>query len=236
MIQTRLVLFDIDGPLLHSGGCGRAATRLALQEVFGTTGILDKVDFAGKTDWQILHEALLPAGFTEDQISAKIGTYHEAVTGILRQIIKDFPVRPCPGAPTVVTALHEDPQVMLGLVTGNMAGLVPVKLQAAGYDPALFVVGAYGSEGWDRSMLPPLALARAQAHSGVTFAPDRVVIVGDTPGDIRCAASIGARTVAVATGPFSVQELHVCGPNVALESLADTTAALHAIMRNHHRH
>jgi len=116
-----------------------------------------------------------------------------------------------------------------------MAGTVPIKLRAAGFDPADFKVGAYGSEGWDRSMLPPLALERARAVTGLGFPADQVVIIGDTPGDIRCAASIGARTVVVATGPYTADELSTYNPDAVFNSMANTDAFLRAIMKNGHR-
>ncbi|GAB4431442.1 MAG: HAD hydrolase-like protein [Anaerolineae bacterium] len=232
MPKTHLVLFDVDGTLLHSGGCGRAATRLAMQDVFGTVGTLDTVSFAGKTDWQILLEALRSAGFTPDQVAARLERYHQAVARRLSEVITDFPVRACPGAPELVAALRTAPPVLLGLVTGNMAALVPIKLQAAGYDPADFAVAAYGSEGWDRAMLPPLALKRACDLNGADFAPQNVVIVGDTPGDIACAQSIGARTLAVATGPFSMAQLAQHGPSYVFATLEDTPAVLHAILND----
>jgi len=228
-----LVLFDIDGTLLHSGGCGRAATRLAVQDVFGTVGKLDDVDFGGKTDWQILREALEPVGVTAETIAARIPTYQHAVARRLAEIIDDFPVRPCVGAPQVVAALAERADVLLGLVTGNMQPLAPLKLRAAGYDPRVFKVGAYGSEGWERDMLPPLALQRARALAGVDFPPQRVVIVGDTPRDIACAASIGARTVAVATGWYDVPTLQAERPTHVFETLEDTARVLRAILNTH---
>jgi len=120
MTKTHLVLFDIDGTLLHSidgtllhsGGCGRAATLLALQDVFGTVGAIDDVDFAGKTDWQILLEALEPAGFSGQAIQTQLGAYNEAVSRRLREIIAGFPVCPCAGAPEVVSALRKNPAVV----------------------------------------------------------------------------------------------------------------------------
>jgi phosphoglycolate phosphatase len=230
----RLVLFDIDGTLLHSGGCGRAATRLALLEVFGTTGALDEVNFAGKTDWQILLEVLEPVGLSPAQVKDQIRQHDAVVARHLAGIIHEFPVQPCIGAPDIVAALRANPAVVLGLVTGNMAGLVPIKLRAAGYDPAHFVIGAFGSEGRERSMLPPLALERARAFSGLAFEPDQIVIIGDTPGDIACAASIGARTVAVATGPFSVDELRSYRPDHVFDTLADRAAVLAAILGDGH--
>ncbi|MBN2304122.1 MAG: HAD hydrolase-like protein [Anaerolineae bacterium] len=234
MPHKHLVLFDIDGTLLHSGGCGRAASRLATLEVFGTIGILDDVNFAGKTDWQILLEALIPANISGEHIQQRLDIFNQVVAHHLAAIIADFPVRPCAGAPEVVAALCENPAVVIGIVTGNMAGLVPIKLRQAGYDPGDFKVGAFGSEGWKRSMLPPLALERAQTHSGGTFAPERIVIIGDTPNDITCAESIQARTLAVATGPFSVDALRSHQPTHLFDTLADTGAVLSAILQNGH--
>jgi len=224
-----LVLFDIDGTLLNSAGCGRAATRLALQEVFGTVGVIDTVAFAGKTDWQLVIEALEPVGIPRAHIEAQLDAYNAAVTRHLSALIGSFPVRACPGTHALIAQLKARGDTLIGLVTGNMTGLVPIKLRHAGFDPADFRVGAFGSDGWERPMLPPLALARAETLAGVTFAPQRVVIVGDTPGDIACAQSIRARTLAVATGPFTVEQLRACGPTYVFETLADTEAVLGAI-------
>ena len=227
-----LVLFDIDGTLLHSGGCGRAATRLAIQEVFGTIGLLDKTNFAGKTDWQIVLESLVSTGINVEQVQIRLQTYNEAVARHLSQIVDSFPIRACMGAPEAVNALRAHPETLLGLVTGNMPALVPIKLRAAGFDPDDFKIGAFGSEGWERAMLPPLALERARIHAGRDFAPERIVIIGDTPGDIACARSIGARTMAVATGPFKVNQLCAHHPDHLFESMADTDAVLAAIFRD----
>lgn len=232
MHDRHLVLFDIDGTLLHSGGCGRASTRLAMDEVFGTIGRVDDISFAGKTDWQILREALCPVGVSDATIEAQLDAYMTAVARHLEAIIADFPVRPCAGAPEVVAALRDDPAALVGLLTGNMPSLVPLKLRTAGYDLADFKVSAVGSDGWDRAMLPPLALERARAHAGIDFAPDRIVIIGDTPGDIACAASVGARTIAVATGPYTTGQLRAHSPTHAFESMADVDAFLAAIFEN----
>lgn len=227
-----LILFDIDGTLLNSGGCGRAATRRALDEVFGAIGAVDTLAFAGKTDWQIIIESLAGMGIARADIDARLDTYNAAVTRHLSALIGSFPVRACPGAHALIAALKARGDVLLGLVTGNMRGLIPVKLRAAGFDPDDFRVGAYGSDGWQRPMLPPLALARAEALAGQPFAPERVVIIGDTPGDVACAQSIRARTLAVATGPFTAAELRACGPTYVFESLAETGAVLDALFQD----
>lgn len=151
----------------------------------------------------------------------------------LADVIGGFPVRACAGGLDLVADLRQRPDALLGLVTGNMPGLVATKLSTAGYDPADFKVGAFGSEGWQRSMLPPLALDRARTYSGIPFAGEQVVIIGDTPGDIACAASIGARTVAVATGPYRADELAACQPDYVFDTLGDTWRVLAALFGDH---
>ena len=196
-----------------------------MQELFGTTGALDRVNFAGKTDWGILLESLQPVGFTPEQIQARLADYNRGRRAASEPVIADFPVQPCVGAPEVVAALRAHPQAVIGLVTGNMEGLVPIKLRAAGYDPADFKIGAFGSEGCDRDPCCRRWPWNARkAYTGSDFAPEQIVIMGDTPGDIACAESIGARTIAVATGPYKVGELRVHHPDHVFETLADTDA------------
>lgn len=227
-----LVLFDIDGTLIYSRGCGRAATRLALPDVFGTVGAVDEVNFAGKTDWQILLECLQPVGFTMEQVAEKIDIYNEVVSRHLTNIISQYPVRACEGALELVETLSANPDVVIGLVTGNMPGLVPIKLGYTGFDPADFKFGAFGNDGWARPMLPPLALERAKAYSGVDFSSERAVIIGDTPGDVACATSIKAKTIAVATGPYTIEQLNACEPDFVFRNLADHESVLAAIFQN----
>lgn len=231
---STLVLFDIDGTLLKSWGLGTKALKLAAMEVFGTTGAMDRMHFAGMTDWQILVEALADEGITPETIAPQIATYNTCLARHVADLLPEGPLEPCPGAPDVVAALAADPDVLIGLVTGNMSEIVGLKLRRAGFDPADFKVGAFGSEGWERSMLPPIALKRAEAYSGATFAPERVVVVGDTPMDIACARSIGARTLAVATGPYTAEALRAHSPTYAFESMADRDAILAALLRDGH--
>jgi beta-phosphoglucomutase-like phosphatase (HAD superfamily) len=92
-----------------------------------------------------------------------------------------------------------------------------------------FVVGAFGSDHEDRSQLPPVALARAQALLGRALAGDRLVIIGDTPADVHCGRGVGARAIAVATGGYTVEELDAHAPAATFADLRDTARVLEAI-------
>jgi phosphoglycolate phosphatase-like HAD superfamily hydrolase len=157
-----LILFDIDGTLLWPRGAGRASSQVAMTEVFGTCGRIDSHDFGGKTDWFTLTELLRDEGFSADDVAKAIPAYEAAMERHITRLIGGFAVEACPGAHDLVAELRRR-DIPLGLVTGNVSTTAPIKLRAAGFDPAWFPIGAYGSESVDRNHLPPLALKRAAA-------------------------------------------------------------------------
>jgi phosphoglycolate phosphatase len=117
------------------------------------------------------------------------------------------------------------------LLTGNLAPVARLKLRMMSLVEFFdFESGAYGSDSPRRTDLPLIAAERAARRYGRVFAGPDIVIVGDTPNDIACARAVGARAVAVATGPFSVDELRLHAPDAVLPDLTDTGAALTAIL------
>ncbi len=215
---NRLFLFDIDCTLLLTGGVGREATRCAMEEIFGTSSRLDAHQFGGKTDWQTLVELLDEHGYDESRIGEVMHHYEDAMQRHMTRVIDAFPVRACPGAIELARTLHEESQ-MMGIVTGNVSTTAPIKLRAAGFDPAWFPVGAYGNEARDRDRLPPLALTRAIQHYGRHILPSEVIVIGDTPADIACARALGAVAVAVRTGFCTEAELAAAQPDFLLDDL-----------------
>lgn len=201
-------------------GVGRAATRLAMLEVFKTDLGLENHYFGGKTDWRTLLELLPPQGFSESSIRELMPAYEQAAAFHMNRIIVDYPVEQCPGAHALVTELRRRGQPLQGLVTGNTASIAPIKLRAADFDPTWFVVAAYGSESPDRNELPPLAIARAEQLTGRKIAPEQVIVIGDTTADIACARASGAIAVAVKTGyATNPRELEEAQPDYLLDDL-----------------
>lgn len=217
--MPRLLLFDIDGTLLWTNGAGREATRLAMIEVFGTEAGIANHQFGGKTDWRTLVDLLGADGFTPDDIQRQIPAFHEAMTRNLTNIIASYTVEACPGALSLIEALRQRDDVLLGLVTGNVQDAAAIKLRAAGYDPAWFPVGAYGHEAMERNDLPAIALRRAVEYYRCPLQPQDVLIIGDTPADVSCARALGALAVAVGTGFCERAELIACNPNHFIDDL-----------------
>lgn len=227
--MQRLILLDIDGTILTSNGAAARPFRRALQEVFGTSGPLNGYSFAGKTDPQIARDLLLLAGLEEDHITEGLERIWPLYVKGLREEFDAAPVLLLPGVAELLDALESRPSAVLGLLTGNVVEGARLKLAAAGVGFDRFSVGAFGSDHADRRELPAVAIERAERRFGHRFEGKSVVIIGDTPHDIACGEHLGVRTIAVATGSYSPEELAACGPDHLFGSLEDTEAVLDAI-------
>lgn len=228
--MKRLVLFDIDGTILSSNGAAPRAFRRALAEVFGTSGPSEGYSFAGRTDPQIARDLLELAGLTPPEIEPELPRAWQLYTRYLAHEFEQVRATVYPGVHELLARLEATPEdAVLGLLTGNVAEGARLKLEAAGLDFDRFQIRAFGSDHADRRELPAIAIARAEASLGRRFEGKSIVIIGDTPFDISCGEHLGVRTIAVATGTFSEEELASCGPDFLFSDLSDTEAVLRAI-------
>ncbi len=230
--MRRLVLFDIDGTLLLSASAGRDAIRAAFAAEFDDLGFFDAVRFDGKTDPQIVAELYASAGHPARATPERTRELLDRYLQHLEQEVARAPgrVRALPGVVALLDALDARSDVVVGLLTGNVVRGAALKLGAAGLPLERFAVGAYGSDSAHRPDLPPIAAQRAEALLGRVPTGHDVVIIGDTPADVTCGASIGARAIAVATGAYSREVLHEAGAHAAFDTLADTAAVLEAML------
>lgn len=215
----KLVLFDIDGTLLISRGIGRQAKRQAMLECFGMTGDLDNHVFGGKTDWRIVAELLAPYGLSSDEVGRAMPAYETVMARHMRALRERYQAEAIPEAMELVAALRERDEALLGLVTGNTSKTAAIKLDMAGYDRAWFPLGAFGNESAERADLTRLALQRACELAGRAINGSDVVVIGDTPDDVKAARAIDAIAVAVCTGYVVREELAGSKPDFLLADL-----------------
>ena len=228
--MNKLILWDIDGTLIYSGGVAGEAMRAAMARVYGRASTEARLSYAGKTDQQIILETFAELG--EDALFGSIARFTATYIEELASRRAEFLAR-CRVLPGVVAALERlaSAQIVQSVLTGNLQPIARIKLDLMGLTSFLDLdVGAYGSDHHRRALLVPFAVARAEQRYGRAFAGADVVVIGDTPNDIDCGRVAGARTIAVATGPFSADDLRAHAPDVVLADLADTEAALAAIM------
>lgn len=227
--MDRLILWDVDGTLLSTDGIAAEAMRAAMRAVVGEAAPMARTHYAGKTDWQIIRESLptLPPEEVAERLHEFVAAYLGRLEGQREALVARS--RVFPGVTTALEALAG--AARQAPLTGNIAAVARLKLECVGLLPWLdLAAGAYGDDHHHRPELVPVAAARAAARYGRGFAGRQIVVVGDTPHDIACGQASGARTVAVATGPYSLDELRAHGPDAALPDLSDTDAAVAAIM------
>jgi phosphoglycolate phosphatase len=216
--MIRLVLFDIDGTLIHSGGAGVKAFARAFQSEFGIHDGTERLKFAGRTDVSLVREF-----FSHHQIDASprnFARFFEAYLGWLAQIIRDCKGGPCRGVMEFYETLATRPSPpLMGLLTGNIRRGAEIKLQHYNlWDK--FAFGAFADDDEDRDRIAAVARQRGGERLGQTLRGQEVVVIGDTPLDIRCARAIGAKALAVATGAYSVEELLRDAPDWAVPDLS----------------
>lgn len=219
-----LILWDIDGTLLSTGGAGRAALDEAFEALHGVPEAFSAVEFGGRTDFGIVRQAYRLHGLPhpEDGGAALLRAYLPR----LRERLRLGRARICvhPGVHQVLDAAQE--RAINGLLTGNWAEGARHKLEAVGLWER-FAFGAFGDDAEDRNRLVPVALRRARERG---LDPQRVVVVGDTPHDVACARAGGAVAVAVATGWSSREELVDAEPDLLLDDLETGREALLALL------
>jgi phosphoglycolate phosphatase len=230
---VKLVLFDIDGTLLWSDGAGRRAIHRALREVFGSIGPSDYW-FDGKTDPQIVRELMRHSGHADERIDADMQRLLDRYVECLHEELNapDHHPRPLPGVAALLDTLESREDAILGLLTGNIERGAHAKLQAVGLDPVRFRIGAFGSDHELRPQLPAVARERTRRELGIDMAGSAIVVIGDTPADLTCGASLGARAIGVATGRYPVAELEKHSPFAVFNDLTDTERVTRAIMDN----
>ncbi|HVA73509.1 MAG TPA: HAD hydrolase-like protein [Acidimicrobiales bacterium] len=224
----RLLMWDVDGTLVRAGDLGAAVFDVALEAVLGLRPAV-QVRMSGKTDPQIVREYLEKLEVEDDD-----ETVHRILDGIQERLAAAAAAgdlaaggHACPGVPDVLAELSKDDRLLSTLVTGNVVANARLKVAAWGLDAWFDMdVGAYGSDHADRNQLVPLALGRVHESYGVRLAPSDAWVIGDTPRDLECARSAGARCLLVGTGRYTATDLAALGADAVLEDLSDTTGVV----------
>jgi phosphoglycolate phosphatase-like HAD superfamily hydrolase len=230
--MPRLLLFDIDGTLIDSNGAGGSAILDAAEEWFGIRREeLPPLQLAGATDPAIAMDVfgLVNRPHTPEEVFSFLDRY---LSHLHRRLhAEDFSGFTLPGVKTLLDALREEPEAHLGLLTGNIRRGAEIKLGRHGiYDR--FLDGGFGSDHHDRNQLGPIAQKRMQDATGARYDIADVIVIGDTPKDIRCAEAFGAKCLAVATGQYSADELSALKPWRTVESFTDVPAIVNLLLRD----
>jgi phosphoglycolate phosphatase len=213
----KILLFDIDGTLIDSGGAGKLAMETAAIE-FGIAQVTAVVPYAGRTDMAIISDLLRfhGADASVDEIQRFLKTY----LSHLPQSLTQRSGRILPGVRKLLEALVVRQDVLLGLLTGNVAEGAQRKLRFFQLDH-FFRCGGFADGLVDRNDVARFAHSQASQHLGETLGTDP-----DANHDVTCGRHIGAKVLAVATGSHSVEQLQAAKPDHVVADLADLTQIL----------
>ena len=228
--RPALILFDIDGTLLLSGRAGLRAMTRAFQQAFGIEDAFKGESFGGRTDSYLVSKALTQAGLPDS------GENHDLFRDTYLPLLAEEILQPgqghkglMPGARELLEALAEYDHLHLALLTGNYREAAQIKLQHFEiWD--FFEWGAFSDDHHDRNELVPIARSRAETYDIPPAAIERVTVIGDTPHDIECARVAGARSIAVATGGFTVAQLKQAGADEVLPDLSDKERVIRLLL------
>ncbi|HMP78647.1 MAG TPA: haloacid dehalogenase-like hydrolase [Pirellulaceae bacterium] len=219
MATEWILLFDIDGTLLLTGGAGTAGMRRAMFKLFGATDLPD-IPMSGRTDFAISRDYLQGLGLPFERY------YHSLRHMYVRELAAELAVRRgrlLPGVTRLLDELQVDERFQLGLLTGNGAQAASLKLDTFGIQHH-FAFGGFGDWCADRADVARLSWRAARQAASAYDAGLQAVVIGDTPADIECARAIGARVLAVATGGFTSSQLAASKPDWLVENLGNVTA------------
>jgi len=225
---TKVILFDIDGTLVLTGGAGVRGMARAFEQLFAVPDAFQTIDVPGRTDSWILAAALALHGVACDAAGA--ARFREVYLGHLREELQRPGPRKgmMPGVDLLLDTLQQRDDVYLALLTGNYEEAARLKLEY--FDLwRYFRCGAFGDGALERNGLLPKALTRIRECGGPTVAALDVIVVGDTPLDVACAAAGGARSIAVATGGYDADALRATGADLVLDDLSDVDRVLSAL-------
>ncbi len=225
-MQKRLLLFDIDGTLIASGGAGEHALRLGIKDRFGIDEDFRGIEIAGRTDSGIARQFFAKHALPDTP--GNTAAFFESYLDHLAILLPKKEGRLLPGILELLDALKARADIVLALLTGNLARGAELKLTHYGvWD--YFEFGAYADDHHDRNQLGHFARDRALERHGITFPPERIYILGDTPHDITCARAIGAKAVAIATGQYTYAQLAPHAPDFLFDDLSDVPAVIAAL-------
>jgi len=223
MSKVILLLFDLDATLVRTGGAGMRAMNQAFAEIMNWPNALAEISPAGRTDPSIAHEISRKHRgheMTTQELERVFSRYLELLK---EKICQTDNYRVLPGIQSFLEGTAGSREYLLGLGTGNLEAGARIKLEPAKLN-RFFSFGGFGSDAVERADILRIAIQRAEANVQMKITSEQVVVIGDTPHDVEAGKTIGAKTIAVATGPYTAHQLAVFEPDLVLADFREKSA------------
>jgi phosphoglycolate phosphatase len=217
----RLILFDIDGTLIRTGGAGVKAFGKTFDTEFGLPEATKQVVFHGRTDVSLVRQIFRENHI--DQTAKNFARFFERYPFWLDHYLHKLNGGPCEGVPQFIDDLRRvKNRPLLGLLTGNIRLGAELKLRRYNLWE-YFETGAFADDHEDRNCIAGVAKKRGVEKLGPNLKPEEILVVGDTAHDIECGKSIGAKVLAVGTGNIPLKDLSAHQPTYVVTDLTKIT-------------
>ena len=234
----KLILFDIDGTLTYHVGPRRWEDQYAygLKVAYGLDINEDFGKYNGNVEYQMAWDILRTHGVTQDEFKTHYDRYlHAMYDHLVSWSHKGEVFQAIVDAKKLVQLLKATyPDVVRGVLTGNAKKIATWKLEHAGYN-GCFQFGMYGDDATNRIELAKRVFESTKKELSMEFAPEDIIVIGDTIHDIRCGKAIGAKTIGVTTGMHGdANVLRAENPDLVVDSLMDSSV-LQLLSENNNR-
>ncbi len=219
--MVKLILFDIDGTLIRTGGAGVKAFEQTFAEIFALPEATRTLNFAGRTDVSLVRECFKLHGV--EPTAENFQRFFDAYPSRLARLLGTLPASVLPGMTEFLDALSiRKDKPVIGLLTGNIRQGAELKLRHLSLWDR-FEMGAFADDHEDRNCIAAAAKKKGEAILQRNLQGEEIVVIGDTPHDVTCGKSIGAKVIAVATGVHTQEVLAREKPEWAVQNITELT-------------
>lgn len=230
--RRKILLFDVDGTLIRTGGAGITALLKAFKLHYDLDNPLKEVTVAGNTDPNIFREAISKKRSGKFPSPKEEQIFFKSYLDFLKEEIRiSKKYRVLPGIEEILIQSSTIPYIYVGLGTGNLEEGAKIKLERGGLNP-YFTFGGFGSDSSNRDEVLKIAVQKAEIKHDISITPRDIYVIGDTPRDIISARAIGAKAVGVATGGYNVEALNQYNPDTVFEDFNETSLFFEFINNN----
>ena len=218
-VAPRILLFDIDGTLVSTGGAGAVAWKRAFEELHGIPADIGEFTDAGMTDPDVGARTFAAVMHREPTPQELAQVIQRRLEHLPEAVAESKGYRVLPGVPERLRQLSRDGH-LLGIITGNGDGAAHIKLARAELN-RWFTFGAYASAGLDRAGIVRQAVQRGEAMLGSDVSNTEIYVIGDTPLDVQAAHAVGCTAIAVATGHYDAAALRDSGADHVIDTMEE---------------
>ena len=231
-MNSYLLLFDIDGTLLSTGGCGKVALERAFEKMFGVSNAWGNTYPDGKTDLLIFNEIAVRCIGRKLKAEEWVELSERYTRYFSEESEHSIKFKTTPGAFKLLEYLSDLPNVHLALATGNIEKVSWIKLRKVRLH-TYFRCGGFGSNHTERVGIVKDALQAAQNHFGQKFSKRKTFVIGDTRHDVLAAHALKLRSIGVDTGSTAGNDFLKTRPHHRLASFSNLDLFIQTIQHTH---